>query len=287
MYEQVNGAKLYYEEYGSGKRYILACINILDPDRKGWPYDLVQEGYHVFILQMRGYGYSQHIYENFENPWYDIWAEDACQFARQKGIERFLYTGLSDGAGIGWHLCLHHAEMLVGFAGISAGPHSRTVGRNGPTRQRDINSANEPDILQRWALYHRQRILAYARRFQDDPELKKEFEEKAEKIYQYQLQRGVEEMKIDPGIPLACFTTDQELLEAVRRFTTPILLLNGMKDALLPISRTISVARDIPGVKVVTYQDGGNGLQYDHREEVHREISWFADRVFSKMNASQ
>ena len=81
MIQEVNGTRLYYEEYGSGDQVILSCAQVFDPDRIGWPFDLAEEGFHVVALQMRGYGNSEHIYSDFEHDWYSVWAEDAAQFA--------------------------------------------------------------------------------------------------------------------------------------------------------------------------------------------------------------
>ena len=102
---KVNGASLYYEEFGRGERCILTASSLFDPQRKGWPYDLAEEGFHVFMMQMRGYGQSDHVQENLGDRWYDLWADDVAAFADALEIRRFLYTGASDGGGIGWHLC--------------------------------------------------------------------------------------------------------------------------------------------------------------------------------------
>lgn len=284
MIQKIGDTNLYYEEYGRGDRIILSSGQVLDPDRCGWPYDLAEEGFHLYVIQLRGYGKSSHIHEDFEKNWYDVWAQDLCDFADAFGIDRFFYTGQSDGAGVGWHLCVNHPERLVGFAGISAGPHSRRFGKNSTSRRTFADRSDDPEIIEQWAQYQRQRILGYARKFSDDPVLQKEFENKAEKMYRLQMDKAPDELKINPGITLAQFATDEELLAAFRRMTMPILLLNGIKDAMLPISRTVPVMQEIPSVKVVFYQDASNCVQYDYREDVRAEIVRFADNAFKKAN---
>lgn len=283
MIANVNGAELYYEEYGAGKRVILSCAQHYDPDRKGWPFDLAEEGFHVYTVTMRGYGPSTHITKDFENSWYDVWADDAAGFAQAKGIDRFLYTGQSDGAGVGWHLCFRHPEILLGFVGLAAGPHSRRTKGFSAARQNNMQTISDPVAAEQLAQYQKQRILHFARKFADNPELREEFERKAEKVYQWQMDKTPEEKKIHPGITLPQFKTDQALLDAMEQIDFPVLLINGMKDAMLPISDTVLTMGAIPNAKVVFYQDGTNFVQYDHRADVRREITAFADEIFRKL----
>lgn len=282
MYQSITEATLYYEEYGTGNRIIISAGQMLDPDRKGWPYDLAEKGFRVYVIQLRGYGKSSHIYSDFEKNWYDVWAQDICEFAHAKGIEKFLYTGQSDGAGVGWHLCVNHPEMLMGFVGISAGPHSRNFGKNATSRKNFADRSDDPDVIEQWAQYQRQRVLGYAKKFAHDEKLRCEFEKKAEKMYRIQKEKKPEELKINPGITLAQFASDAELCEEFRQIQVPVLLLNGMKDALLPMNRVAPAAREIPAAKIVYYQDASNSVQYDYRDDVREEIVRFADKIYAK-----
>lgn len=275
MYAHVNDADLYYEEAGTGEKYILCMTQIPDPDQKGWPYDLAPDGYHVYIIQMRGYGKSTHISDHFENDWYDTWADDVDAFARQFGIERYVYTGLSDGAGIGWHLCLRHPGSLIGFVSLSGGPHSRKIGSINPFRKNHISQTAQPDMVLKWATYQKQCMLSYAKRYPEGSALNQEFREKAEKLYADQQHRSIEEFLINPSIPFPHVHTDEELLSILSDIRIPMLLINGKKDAILPPSKVLDVSAVIPGVKVVSYQDGTNRVQYDHRQDVHDEILLF------------
>lgn len=281
MIQEVNGTRLYYEEYGSGDQVILSCAQVFDPDRIGWPFDLAEEGFHVVALQMRGYGNSEHIYSDFEHDWYSVWAEDAAQFARALGIERFLYTGQADGAGVGWNLCFQHPELLAGFAALSGGPHSRQHTQMNAVRKRNMEALENQDLAIQLAQYQRQRILQFAQKFAYDPVLKAEFENKAEKFYQWQMEKTPEEKLINPGIPLCWFQTDEELLKGMRELKVPVLLLNGMKDAMVPLNHTVMTVGDIPRAKAVYYQDGTCLLHYGYRDDVRREITAFAREIFA------
>lgn len=87
---------------------------------------------------------------------------------------------------------------------------------------------------------------------------------------------------INPGITLPQFHTDEALLEALKNISFPVLLLNGMKDAMLPFSSTVPVMGVIPEAKVIYYQEATNFIQYDRRNDVRREIAVFAAEAFDK-----
>ena len=91
---------LYYEEYGSGDNVVLSAQMEL---ARGQSYQrlLGDAGFHVYYLQLRGFGKSPHVSTPPGEGWYPMWAEDVYQFARQLGLEQFIYTGVSHGAGVG------------------------------------------------------------------------------------------------------------------------------------------------------------------------------------------
>lgn len=282
MFLKLKDTTLYYEEFGEGNRYILSAMQQLDPDRKGWPYDLAEDGYHVYAIQMRGYGQSAHVEEGYGESWYDVWADDVADFATAKGIRRFFYTGASDGGGVGWHLCLRHPERLIAFAGLAAGPHSRSIGKVSPSRKYTIDAIGSKAAVEQLAKYHRQRILYFAKKFAGDPNLEEEFLQKAEKIYDMKIHMTPEEMKIQPGITLPWLKTDEEVLEALSSIHFPVLLLIGMQDAMVPISKTIQPISAIENAKAVFYQEANHLLYYGRRKDVRREISAFAAEAFLK-----
>ena len=138
---QCKDYQLEYEEYGSGDRVLLCCQQS-HSRIQNWTISLAETGlFHVYDLTIRGYGKSTHVQEDLGEAWYDVWAEDACGFADALGVDRFFYTGMSHGAGIGWHLCVRHPERLRGFFAIVGGPHSKDGEDTGEARMRTIRAA--------------------------------------------------------------------------------------------------------------------------------------------------
>lgn len=280
MYQTVNGATLYYNEYGSGEKYILSAQMGFDPDEKGWPMDLAEEGFHVFAIQIRGYGRSTHVFEDLGGEWYNIWADDVYEFAKSKGISKFFYTGQSHGAGIGWHLALRHPEVLAGFAALSGGPHSRKGGETSAGRMKTILTAGDPQARRKMAESARDYYLSFAAKYADDPELKAEFEGKAQKVYEGELNRTEEEIRINPRKPLSHLKTDEEVYRELAKISIPVLMINAYQDQVIPVTDILWPVRVIRNSKCVIYNSAGHDVHYDCRDDVRCEIALFANDCF-------
>ena len=89
-----------------------------------------------------------------------------------------------------------------------------------------------------------------------------------------------EEMRIQPGIPLPWLKTDEQVREALSAISFPVLLLIGMQDAMVPLSKTIQPIGAIPNAKAVFYQEANHRLYYGRRADVRREIASFAREAF-------
>lgn len=280
MYQEVNGATLHYKEYGSGDKFILSAQGGFDPHEKGWPMDLADEGFHVFTIQIRGHGKSTHICEDLGGEWYNVWADDVVEFAARKGIKKFFYTGQSHGAGIGWHLALRHPQALVGFAALVGGPHSRRGPETSPARLETIRTAGDPEARKRRAGQIRNYFLSFAEKFSADPDLRREFEEKAEKAYANELERAEAELQINPRKPLAHLKTDEEVYQELAKIQIPVLMINGYQDRLIPLSDILWPITAIKNSKLVMYQEAGHDIHYDRRDDVRRDIAQFAHVCF-------
>ncbi len=281
MFQEVNGATLHYGEYGTGERYILSAQSGFDLDEKGWPMDLADEGFHVFTIQIRGYGKSTHVTEDLGADWYDTWADDVYEFARRKGIARFLYTGQSHGAGIGWHLCLRHPEVVAGFAALVGGPHARKGGEVSPGRLETIRSAGDPAARIKAAEGVRGYYLSLASRFADDPERRAEYEGKAQKAYDAALQATPEELRLNPRKPLASCKTDEEAYALLSEIDLPVLMINGQQDSVVPVTDILWPIRVIRHAKCIIYHDADHSIHDDCRPEIRKDIARFAAEVFS------
>ena len=72
-----NGVTLSYREYGSGDRYLLSTQNFFFEHCHEALLGQEPYHYHVFLITMRGYGESDHIYDaepkNYTSIWGKMW----------------------------------------------------------------------------------------------------------------------------------------------------------------------------------------------------------------------
>ena len=242
LMEVEQGVEIFYEELGEGDRYLL-CTQV-GHGRFTLERELAKRGFHVFLLTNRGFGRSTHVTEDYGEHWYDRFADDVAAFADRMGIEKFVYSGASHGAGSGWHLVLRHPERVICFFAVVPGPHDLDEGKQSI---RSLSAAgkiklpvmrtpsDDPRIRERYALED-----AMSRAQREEPDYAE--------IYD-----SPETRAIDYGRPLAALHTEANVLEALKTIRTPVLIIGGMED---PISRPdlmLRTARCLPNCKLVIH----------------------------------
>ena len=221
--EVEKGVEIFYEELGSGDRYLL-CTQV-GHGRFTLERELAKRGFHVFLLTNRGFGRSTHVTEDYGEHWYDRFADDVVAFADKMGIGRFAYSGASHGAGTGWHVVLRHPERVICFFAVVPGPHNLDEGKQ------SIRSLMAEGKVK----------LPVMRTDSDDPRIKERYalEDEAGRAQRAQpdyaaIYDSPETRAIDYGRPLAALHTEANVLETLKTIQTPVLIIGGMED---PISR--------------------------------------------------
>lgn len=255
-----DGAELYYEEFGDGPEVVVSASMALSP-ADAYPALLAQAPthYHVYQVQLRGFGNSSHVYEDLGTRWYDVWAEDIYQVARRLGLNRFIYTGVSHGSGVGWHLALAHPEALKAFISIVGAPHDRE-------RPRTIGMGVGGPGAARWVFYEVPTT---------DPVRLARRERRAALLRQRVL--TPEEQAINPGKALPTITTNAELAATLARVRVPTLMLGGMQDDIIQPEAMLLAARAVEGSKLILFQDHAHSLASEAPERVIAEVKLFVD----------
>src|SRR5215471_17271042 len=245
-----NGADLYYEEYGRGDDVVLSAQNRITNGPESYLEVLAATGLHVYSIQLRGFGNSSPAGAEPAGGWYPTWAEDVYQFARALEIRRFIYTGISHGAGIGWNLVLMHPEAIRAFVGIVGGPHDRSRprvrGMGLPPVPMFVVPTDDPVRLRRRAAWQQASASGTA----------------------------VAE-PINPGRVFPELKTNDQIAEHLSHVSVPTLLLNGAQDDIIPAEMSLLVARSVPGAKMVLYQDHSHSLAREAPERVVAEVTLF------------
>ena len=250
------GAEMHYEEYGGGDDVVLSAQNRITSGPDSYLELLAAAGMHVYSIQLRGFGRSSPVSQEPDGGWYPTWAEDVYQFARGVGVERFIYTGISHGAGVGWNLALMHPEALRAFIGVVGGPHDRSR-----PRLRGMGMAAAPMfVVPTTDPIRLRRRAAWLQAAGDPPAV----------------DGGVQ---INPGKVFPELETNAEVAEHLSRISVPTLLLNGAQDDIIPAEMSLLVAKSVPGAKMVLYQDHSHTLAREAPERLVSEIMLFLEEL--------
>lgn len=268
-----SGIRLYYEEKGEGDQYIFSARSRIE-HAGSYTGILAQMGYHVIEIQLRGYGRSTHIAEDYGAGWYDIWADDVAKSAALLGIQRFVYTGVSHGAGVGWHLIRRHPKMLLAFAGVVCGPHTRDGRDVGDERKRTLDCALDEEAWKVYCLerFHRDCAAPPAGISAAD---RTELMENAREKYQAFLKMDQMERLISPRKPFPDLRTEEELIGELEKISLPCLFLGGMSDPISTVENMIRTGRAVRGSKTILYQDSDHGLSRRYPRWVAEDIDEF------------
>ena len=264
--EVEKGIEIYYEEFGTGDKYLI-CSQQSHASRS-LEKEMVKYGFHVFLLTNRGFGKSTHLTEDYGDYWYDRFADDVVHFADKMGIDKFVYSGASHGAGCGWSVIKNYPERVLCFFAVVPGPHSLDEGRMSfkemvekglITLKEAVREVDDENLLERRRLIKE--------------EMKEVFNSEEYKRYY-----DTEEVRnIQYGRPLAYLANEEELKEVFHNIKTPVLILGGGND---PISRNDLMIRsmeNLPNCKLVIYSGFGHGI--DIYEELAREADRFYENV--------
>ena len=258
---RVGDVDLYYEEYGAGASIVLSAQMELSPHADSYQRQLGEAGFHVFYIQLRGFGKSSHVEHAPEGGWYPLWANDVFQFGRSLGVDRFVYTGISHGAGVGWYLSLAHPEAVRAFVSVVGGPHDRDRPR---TRGIGIDGDNPPPMFEVPTT---------------DPVRLQRRAARAQTTSGRWARLSPEERAISPGMLFPELATNEEVGERMAQVRVPTLLLYGAQDDIIPAEMGLLAVKSVPGAKLVLYQDHSHSLAAEAPERLVQEVLVFMNET--------
>jgi pimeloyl-ACP methyl ester carboxylesterase len=262
------GIDIFYEELGAGDRHVL-CTQV-SHGKYSLERELARRGFHVYLLTNRGFGRSTHITEDYGDHWYDVFAADVIAVADQLGIDKFVYSGASHGAGTGWHVAMKYPERLHCFFAVVPGPHSLDEGKASfrsmmqqgiPMNHCFHYPTDDETILARRA---EQEAAYEALRRQPDYEA----------VY-----NAPETQALDYGRPLRALGTEKNLTEALKAIEVPTLLVGGLEDTISRPDLMLRSALCLPNCKLVLHSHIGHDMAI--WEEVADDAVRFYENVMT------
>jgi pimeloyl-ACP methyl ester carboxylesterase len=271
----VSDGELYYEEFGSGDEIIVSAQ--MDFTGRAYPKLLAEapSRYRVLQFWLRGYGQSTPVTTDLGRGWYPQWAEDIYQATQALNLGRFIYTGVSHGSGVGWHLALAHPETLKGFVAVVGAPHSRAGGLESSAGRREMLGAGaDPDRL-------RASIRATYPIVSTDPQRQLQHEEMIERQVAGML--DPDRPRWNQGKPLPQAVNDEQLAALLTQVTVPTLLVCGIQDTIITPEMVLLAGRSVPGARTVFFQDYGHELSGLNPGPVMDQVRLFVDELNAQL----
>ena len=268
-----NGAALEYREFGSGDKILLSTQSFFftgcHMELLGSPpYD-----YHSYLVIMRGYGESDHIFEPNQD-YAKIWGEDLLSFADTIGAERFYYTGISHGTIAGWYTALHQPQRLIAFA-PSSGAAPYTKPGTAPLFPRGNINLDEV-VGSREALSKMSWDTHYPTK--NEKRLARREECRKEHLEIMMARKKEEFYPIPNSFSGSEAQTEEEYYKQLSGLDVPTVLINGMRDPLSTPENALKIASLIPGAKLVTYEH----FEHAGPDECPETVAFECDRFFKE-----
>lgn len=263
---QVDNAHVRVEDHGAGDTVVVSSAS----DFGAYPAVLADEipGVRVVTIQARGFGRSTHLAEPPEQGWLDQWGDDVLSVVRQLGIESFIYTGISHGGGIGWHLARRRPAGLRALVSVVGTPHDRrgdTTSSEG--RRKMVAGRKDPKVVE-----EQFRLIGG----RTDGAIRKALRDKViAQLVDRTLAYSDEEGRVNQGMPFPEATTDDELAAILSTIDLPVLAIGGSRDGVISAESSLRVAQCVRRAKVVLFEDEGHFVAAERPERVVREFRTF------------
>ena len=258
-------AHVWVEQFGGGDQHVLSSAMGFSR----YPALLADDptNCHVVTVQARGFGRSSRCPEPPAAGYLDTWADDVVRVADALGIDRFVYTGVSHGAGIGWHLARRHPDRLRALVSVVGTPHDRDGDTSSSAGRRAI-VANRRDP----AVIEAQMRTIGGRVDDDRAAVRDAFV--AEKVAAF-LAMDDEESRINQGMPYPEATDADQLAAVLATIDLPVLVIAGMRDGVISPQSTLRALTHVRGSVGVLFEDEGHFVADERPERLVGPIAEF------------
>jgi len=253
----VNGITLAYKEYGTGDNYLLSTQNFFFEDCHMALLGQEPYNYHTFLVYMRGYNKSTHIFDETPRDYTSVWGQDLLDFADAMGIDKFYYTGISHGNWAGWYIAFNHPERLKAFVCVDGiaqfrspdKEHKRPVPPQSVDFSKFVGNRNalaKMAWMEYWPTDNPQRL---ARRAKNNLE-----------HIDILMERNEEEFKVfNNNMSATNAKTKEEFEKQVAGITVPILFWSGGLDPLSRTETVLQMNKLVRGSRMLVYNELGHG----------------------------
>lgn len=265
---EVEGARIFYQVQGEGQPLLLIHGYPLSGDLFAENREaLVQAGYQVITLDLRGYGRSEALGEQPEGT-IESYADDVLAVMDELGVESAVIGGMSMGGPIVFSMYEEAPErfdgmILIDTTAAPAPPPEVGVWRGIIEVVRQDGTAAAPPLVIDEMLTGEARL--------EQPELAD---------YLIGIMNEASEQAFIAGAEALATRPDfQPLLPEI---DVPALVIVGIQDTIYPIDLAQAMAEAIPGADLEIIDDGSHATILEEAREANEEIlDWAEDQPFS------
>jgi pimeloyl-ACP methyl ester carboxylesterase len=262
-YVDVGGAKLHYEECGSGPAVVLLHDGLLPSVSWDEVWQPLAAKYHVVRYDRRGYGRS----DLATTPFSPV--RDLAELLRHLKVKHAIVVGNSSGGALALDFAIEHPEMVDGL--FLVGPVLHGLDFSSEFRER-ANRNNEP--------MEHDDVRAMARNWSQDKFLVAGANEKARrKIYEELVANAEKLKKYDGALEEKLSTPASKRLGEIKM---PTLILVGEGDIGDVQLHTRAISGGISGSERIVVKGAGHLIQLEKPGEVVSRLENFAARVADK-----
>lgn len=276
--QEISDAELWFDEYGPDDADEVVLSSAMAFTGDAYPERLSEAptGYKVFTIQARGFGRSTRVAEAPAEGWLAQWADDVVSFADAKGIDRFIYTGASHGAGIGWYIATRNPGRLKAFVSVVGTPHDRFgVTDSSESRRRIIQARLDNDL----EVVREQIEKLGGWLHEDETERRRRRDILVEAGIRAHMSRDDDEARINQGMPFPEAKTNDELAEVLKTVRVPVLMLAGMRDGVVSPESSLRGVRNVRDSKAVFFESEGHYMTREIPERLIREVKVYVDEL--------
>lgn len=258
---------IHYIEKGSGSSHII-LIHGFRANTYTWRHlidPLAQSGFHVWALDLVGYGYSDKPELEYK---FDLFLQQISDFMKEKKIEKAHFVGGSMGGGICLGMAVFQPQKVESLTLISALGYEMDL----PLSASIIKNLSflwgpflGPNMVRKGL-----QQLVYSKDSITD-----------EQINAYCLPYYFPGGSSAALSTLKNFDNDKlkELSQKYQQIDHPLLLVWGKEDPLIPIEHFDNFCRDFPHAEIVLFQQCGHIPHEEKPEEVTSSILSFVQHI--------
>jgi pimeloyl-ACP methyl ester carboxylesterase len=269
QYVEVNGRTFAYRRFGSEDGTPLLFLQHFRGNMDSWDpavTDGLAAGRPVVLFDNAGVGAT-----TGETPdRVETHAEDAAAFAAATGMTRYDVLGFSIGGYVAQPLALRHQQAVRRVVLVGTKP------RAGDDRERhpDVNRiATQNELLQKEDLLS----LFFSPSAAGQAAGEQYWRRRSERTVDRDKETSRQTMQAQAAAIADWAQSHGEPYSELASMTQPVLVINGIRDVMVPTGNSYILARHIPNAQLIIYPDAGHGSLFQYPRLFVDHVARFLD----------